>query len=287
MEIAEKDEYPHLGLSNGPLWREGYHFNGYDKVKRIGISISVGILPTSGVVEEVVTVYLEDPFLFIGTKMPYREDAIMLDNLRMDPLIPLDKWKIRMKDSFQKTRNGCPSNASEGVEFDLCFESDSSPNGYSTGGGVRYDQPGFLRGRIRVGERPFEFEGRGIRDHSWEIRDFSKWGEWYGLMGCFESGETLVLSLMETDNKKSCNGWVRTDRYHSICEAQLEPYFSGNILKESLIHVKTSKSVLEMTSKLLSFILTSTGDAERKYHIFESLVLLNGSKGHGFLWCGR
>ena len=54
-EITPEDENQHPPGST-PLWREGYHFNGYDTHTMTGISISTGIRPAMGMKEEVVAI---------------------------------------------------------------------------------------------------------------------------------------------------------------------------------------------------------------------------------------
>lgn len=280
--ITPEDEYQHPPQEN-PLWWENYYFNGYDPVKKIGITTYVGIKPVLGVREEIIIVYAGDPLLFRNEK-ELEKNALTSGSLQMEPVELLKKWRIYMKDSFQKTKDS-PLSDSEEVEFDLLFESDIPPFGYSTNRGTRYEQPGILRGRIFIGGNTVGFHGRGIRDHSWEIRFVPSWGEWYGLMGCLPFG-FVTCAYMDIKGSKLCQGWVRTDTYSEIQGIQVDPVFSGDILKECRITMDTVETTLEIDSHVISFVSLSMGEEQGRSDVRETLVHLD-ENGHGFLWYGK
>jgi hypothetical protein len=289
IEVKAADERPHRPSSPDPRWREGYHFNVYDPANSIGLSISVGIRPVLGVKEEVVSVHLPGPLVFLNLASLEGEDAAEAGSVRMEPLVPLKKWRIWMRGSFRETEDGSPTNTLKEAGFDLCFESDIPPYGYPTTRGERYEQPGSLRGEVRIGERTIDLEGTGIRDHSWETRDMSQWQEWYALMGWFESGEALNFARIRFDDHTSCDGWLRTDRYHEIRNVRVEPGFSRGVLRQCQMvietPIETSKRGWAVNAQPISLVAIPLGEPG-KGRLVETLVRLGmgETRGYGFLW---
>ena len=191
-----------------------------------------------------------------------------------------------MEDSFWKTENSFPSNVVENVEFDLCFESDMLPYKYATRGGERYEQSGSLEGEIRIGENTVNFSGRGIRDHSWGIRNIPEWGEYYALMGRFGLG-ALSCAYMDIGSSQFSQGWVKKDRCSKINTVQVDPVYSGDVLKTCHLTVETAFDRIDIDCVPLSFVTISMGEEQEKVKAREILMELTVDKapGHGFLWC--
>lgn len=278
--INPQDEHQHDPLPD-PLWREGYHFNGYDPEAGVGVSISIGIRPPLSCVEEFITVQGNNALLFLKMKKSV-QDLSRLD-VTMNPLEPLKKWNIYMKDSFKKINDGTPLNATEDVEFDLCFESDMPARGYCIGEETRYEQPGILKGKVMLGSDCKTICGKGIRDHSWGIRDMSRWGEWFGLMGWTGDGSFLNLAYFKRDDATSCFGWLKKDSYYNVRRIQLYPTFSGGALKVCAVDVETVQKVLNLKLEAISFVLIPLGGKGGAAYI-EGLVRLDG--GYAFIGYG-
>jgi len=285
MQVKTEDEYQHLPPSDNPLWWENYQFNGYDPVGRIGVSIYTAIKPVLEFKEDYVIIHKETP-LFFRDQKELEKDVLKSGALKMEPLQLLKKWRVRAKDSFQRTKDGHPSEALEDVEFDLRFESNIPPHGFSTHRGDRYEQPGVLKGKIRLGEKTMDFEGRGIRDHSWEIRNVPSWEEWYWHMGCFESGEAVSFTYMKVSGEVLYHGWIRAGKYHRIRSILVNPIFSSDVLNKCHMRIETSKERLDINSQLISYVSIPTGE-QAKSKVMETLVGLDGGRGYGFLWYGR
>lgn len=284
METTPEDEYPHVPLEDC-LWREGYHFNGYDPVNRLGVTISIGIKPVLGYREEIVAVHMKDPLVFLKLREIDGDNVLHLGTLKLELLDPLRKWRTTIKDSFQRTDHGIPSKLSEEVEFDLYFDSNISPHKYRTKKGERYEQPGFFEGEIRMGNDSLDFKGTGIRDHSWEIRDVASWGEWYGLMGWTELGMYLTVTYLKINNNFFWKGWLRTDDYHEIQNVQADPVFSGDVLEKYTMKVEAWREKMEFTSRVLSYFLIPAEEKGRKPVVETAVELEEG--GYGFLWYGK
>ena len=287
MRVKAGDEYLHIPPSDDPLWWENYQFNGYDPVRKIGISIYTAIKPNLGFREDYVIIHGEVPLFSQNQRELEDGDALSLGTLKMEPLQLLKKWRIQMKDSFREIEELNRLSISKKVKFDLYFESDIRPYGFLTNRGSRYEQPGWLRGKVRIGEISVDFEGRGIRDHSWEIRNVQSWGEWYWHMGHFLSGDALSFTFMKSGGKTLYNGWLGKDKYYEIRSMTVNPVFSEDILRECHIQIETSKERLDMDSRLLSMVPIPLSGGQSKHKVMETLVELNRGQGYGFLWYGR
>jgi hypothetical protein len=281
IDITPKDEYLHTPPPD-LLWREGYHFNGYDTAEKMGITISIGIRPTMGIKEELVVLHAEHPLLFVNVR-ELDQNVLAQENFRMEPVQPLKMWKIRMEDSFQKIENGKPVNISEEVKLDLQFGSVIEQYGYSTERGDRYEQPGILKGKIRIEDTPIEFEGRGIRDHSWETRDMAAWQEWYAFMGWISPGSAASIVYIRHDDAIFGTGWLKADTYYDVRDVQVHPYLSGDILETCTMNIETLKESVTMRSQLHSHVSLSLG--REGAELVETVAHLDEG-GYGFLWYG-
>jgi hypothetical protein len=283
MDVNEKDEYMHEPLRD-PLWWENYHFNGYDPASGIGITVYTAMKPNTDMREEIIVIYSGNPLIF-RNENSLGENALKSGSLKMECVQPLRKWEMCMKDSFERTENGSLADTFCEVECHLLFESDIPPYGYSTTRGNRYEQPGRLRGTMTIDGASVDFHGKGIRDHSWEIRFLPSWGKWYALMGWFKSG-ALTCAFMDVGGQTYSQGWVRTDTYADIQSIRIHPMTSGDIVKKAHIEVETSGTVRELDTTLLSYVLIPMREEQKRREAVETLVTLD-EEGHGFLWYGR
>jgi hypothetical protein len=77
---------------------------------------------------------------------------------------------------------------------------------------AHYEQPGSVAGVLQVDGRRRGFSGRGLRDHSWGVRDWQgvPYWRWFGLV---VDPETFVLvnNVGRTDGGESAGGYLRRD----------------------------------------------------------------------------
>lgn len=279
--ISPQDEYLHAPSGN-LQWREGYHFNAYDTGNRIALSISIGLRPAMGIREEVVTLHTEIPLVYVSMSK-LKENPLASGSFDIEPVELLKSWRIYLNDSFLSALEGAPSGPLHKVEADLEFETGEPVFGYSTERGNRYEQPGSLTGEIHLENENINFQGRGIRDHSWEVRDMYVWEEWYSLMSCFPDFE-LSFSYFKSGGTTAWDGWLKRNDYSLLKTVNLTPTFSSGVLTQCQMRVDTAKEQMNLKSTVLSHVSlsmgTNTGSA-----IEETVVQVNG--GYGFLWYSR
>ncbi len=283
MPITPEDEYPHE-YQPDPLWWENFHFNGYDPVEKIGVTTYTAVKPFLRVREEIITVYSGNP-LFFQNEEKLGENVFTSGSLKMEPLELLKKWRILMKDSFTQTEEGVLLTNKEDLEFDLYYEADTLPFGFRTERENRYEQPGSLKGEIHINSTTVNFEGKGMRDHSWGIRHIPSWGDWYVLMGYLNPG-FVSCALMTVGGETFCQGWIKRDTYYDIQNMRINPVFSNNVLEKCHIKVETAEETLKINSYLISFVNITMGEEQEKSKVKETLVEIDGG-GHGFLWYSR
>ncbi|MBU7023857.1 MAG: hypothetical protein HXS40_06785 [Theionarchaea archaeon] len=279
--VSPQDEYPHASPGN-PQWREGYHFNAYDTGNRMALSISIGIRPATGIREEVVTLHKEIPLVYVSMSK-LRENPLASGRFDMEPVELLKSWSIRLNGSFLSAPEGAPSRPLHKVKLGLHFESGEPVFGYSTERGTRYEQPGSLMGEIHLENENITFQGRGIRDHSWEARDMSSWEEWYSLMSCCPDC-ALVFNYLKSGGTVAWSGWLKRDDYSLLKTVNVAPTFSSGVLTQCRTSVGTEKEQMTLESTVLSHVSLSMGTTAGSA-VEETVVQVNG--GHGFLWYGR
>lgn len=279
MEVKKEDEYTHPP-KDGVLWWENYHFNGYDPETKVGFTTYTAVKPAKNVREEIIVVYPGEWVYRNQHKL--KENPLKSGSLKMEPVTPLKTWNIFIQETFKKKSL---SDTKENIQLDLTFESDITPYGYSTNRGDRYEQPGSLSGEITIGGKSVPFSGKGIRDHSWEIRHIPSWGEWYGLMGYFGTG-FLTGAYMDAQGKKMCQGWVKTDTYSKIVDMDINCKFSKDIAERCAMVITTDTDKLKFMSQLISYVYVPMGKEQKGAQVIESLVQLD-ENGYGFLWYGH
>jgi hypothetical protein len=295
-EVSVEDEFLHFPpLSGNPLWVESYFFNGYDPREEMGITIYKGFNPASRIVLETVALHSRNPLFFGNIRSSEKDEPVLESgNVAIKLSIPLTKWRIQMKNLFQKVEEGHLSTGSDETELDLSFDSVTQAHGFSTNRGNRYEQTGFLIGRVRIGEKCVNFEGRGIRDHSWEIRNILTWGKFLWLMGCLNSGEALSLTFMRVDEEPLCHGWFLRDVYDEIQRVEVDHEFPEASSGEVTTSIETSRYELEIRLRVLSCLVipvdlmsfVSLPATSKKKEVVENLVEINRGQGYGFLWYG-
>lgn len=277
--ISSQDEYPHAPFEN-PQWREGYHFNAYDEDCRKALSISIGIRPALGIREEVISLHGDLRLVYVGAST-LKENPLASGTFNMEPVDPLRSWNIHINDSFHDVGGGSADSLQQ-MKVEVAFESGEPVLGYSTDRGDRYEQPGSLSGDIHLGHEDIPFRGRGMRDHSWEVRDMSVWKEWYSLMSC-APGITMFLSLFKSDSTTTWEGWLKEKDYSYVKTLDMVPTFSSGQLTQCQVQAGTSETQVDVLSTVLSHIFLSTGKPESTLE--ETLVQVDG--GYGVLWHGR
>jgi len=279
------DEFQHKPVQSSPLWWENYHFNGYDSENNIGISLYTAIKPILKTKEDIVIIHT-NPQVIYQCRYPLGEDNILTTgNLKMEPLVLLEKWRIHIAETFEIFETGTPTGLPRDVAVDLFFEAETPPYGFTTGRGKRYEQIGRLHGEISLDGESIQFGSEGMRDHSWELRNIPSWGEWYWLMGRLTTGDTISF-ICAVNEHSSCDGWCNHEGIKKIRRVEVDPIFSSGKLEKCHAEIMTDTHTFKILIRPISSVSVTLGEEQKRVQGTESLVSLNDGDGYGFFWYG-
>jgi hypothetical protein len=214
VDFDPKHDLVHTPDPERERWRESYYFQFIDFKLGIGGYHGPGYRPVKGYSGVLNVLWgLDVPTLVATEKGRYTtHDAVHpVGGLQWDILEPLKRWRIRF-DGRLNDGGGDPAIPVEAVTsaaeasgrlvdaaFDLIFERDQPAylyredprwDGLFDG---HIDEVGRVTGSLRMGEKTYEIDGRGSKDHSWGVRDWGKPRGWRWVDMLFEDGPELTV----------------------------------------------------------------------------------------------
>ena len=291
MHLSHRDEFIHTAPADSSHWREGYHFNGYDPVNSIGLSINKGFNPSKGWIEEIVMVYSSSLYI-LQKRIPMEDNLLDSGSILLFPRIPFQTWDILIDDFFNVVQHGYASSNLHKITIRVTYEACDSPFAYTTSRGDRYEQPGILTGTVTEKSKDITISAPGIRDHSWEKRDIHEWNTWFALMGNFNSGKALNIAVINRNNKTESSVWLKSKAYHSSYSVKIKKDFNNQLLISSNIELvlkNFNDSIHTYNTHMKSFVILSPTKNNTAPYMVESLVDIESEseKGFGFLWYGN
>src|SRR5436190_3190178 len=211
-------------------WSDSFYFGGGDG-EGLAFYSRIGRLPNEGVTEGAVGIWLPGQgFLlsFAGTGLA---DEIEAGPVRYDCALPLRLWEIRFDGAgrlFERAEHvATKRDAYETVEIQasLTFTGWHEPLSFRSGltegvASSHYEQPGSVAGVIEVAGRRRPLAGRGMRDHSWGVRDWQgvPYWRWFGMIA--DPDNFLVLNNVGTpDGGEVAGGFMMRDGLLAAIEA--------------------------------------------------------------------
>jgi len=284
--ISLMDEFQHHPDHHSPLWWENYHFNGYDLEHSMGISLYTAIKPVLKSKEDIIIIH-SHPQLILQRQYSLRaHDIFSTGALKMEPLVLMKQWNIHIANTFACYKEGISTGITQEVSADLFFETESEPYGFTTRRGTRYEQVGILQGEIYLNDEVIQFNGKGMRDHSWELRNISSWGEWYWLMGRLTSDDTVSFICSKHNDQSVSDGWMDRHGIQKIQHVELTSTFSSGKLERCHAHLITDSESFDILIRPISTVTVTLGKEQKRIQGRESLVTINNGEGYGFLWYG-
>lgn len=223
----------HKTNSNHPEWNESYYFAFYDKKLNMGGVSRIGFKPNK---PEGMTFF----FLFMpdGSAGGYHQVKNIKDYsklLKVKGMVhrnhPDGKWNYEFKGNmiFVKKSEDLPKvrehpeliSASKRVKMDLSFKPISDIYEYSEymtpeslelgkkAGDEHWEQIAKVNGKIQVGEKVFQINTIGQRDHTYGIRDWTGVGNWLYYVVWFN--ENLAINpaaIISNDGRLSTGGFL-------------------------------------------------------------------------------
>jgi hypothetical protein len=175
-------------------WSDSLYFGGGDG-EGLALYARIGRRPNEGIAEGALGMWLPGQGFFLTFARVAPTAEVSAGPLEFDCLAPLVTWEVRFDGPgrlFERAEHLAtardkyrPVSAEAALRFTawgdpLSFESGLAP-GVATD---HYEQPGSLAGTLVVDGRRRPLAGRGMRDHSWGVRDWQRvpYWRWFGFV---------------------------------------------------------------------------------------------------------
>jgi hypothetical protein len=234
-------EFTHLdeGLHEpGPeeQWSDSLYFGGGDG--RTALYTRIGRRPNEARIEGALGIWMPDGRFVLGFGRGPDSEAIAAGPVAYECAVPFELWRIRVDGrgrAYERAENlALQPEAYAEVELggELRFAAWSPvPVTFSSGltGAVaahHYEQPGSLAGVLEVGGERVPIAGRGMRDHSWGVRDWQgvPYWRWFGIV--VDPDNFLMLNNVGTaDGGETAGGLIVRDGVRSpvaACDTDFE-----------------------------------------------------------------
>ena len=191
--------------SPGPeeQWSDSFYFGGADP-RGPAFYARIGRRPNEQRIEGAAGVWLPDGrFLLAWAREPDQGERIACGPLAFECLRPYGLWRLRLDGTarlFERPEDVATARdrfETVEIEGELRFMAwaEEPLSGLALGGAVaasHYEQAGSVAGSLRIGAERFGIAGRGMRDHSWGVRDWQNvpYWRWFGMV---VDPETLLL----------------------------------------------------------------------------------------------
>jgi hypothetical protein len=203
-------------------WSDSFYFGGGDG-QGLAFYARVGRRPNEDVTEGALGVWLPGQGFLLSFARTPTGAAVAAGPLAFECLQPLVAWEIRFegegrlfaraehlatdRDAYRKVP----------VAVALRFAAWSDPLSFESGlaEGVatgHYEQPGSLAGTLTVDGRRHPLAGRGMRDHSWGVRDWQQvpYWRWFGMVA--DPDNFIVLNNVGLrDGGETAGGFMMRD----------------------------------------------------------------------------
>jgi hypothetical protein len=201
-------------------WSDSFYFGGGNG-RGLAFYSRVGRRPNEGIVEGAVGIWLPGQGFLLSFARAQPDDRIAAGPVSFACTVPLVLWELRFEGQgrlFERAEHIATDRGAHrtvalagALRFTAWGQSLSFGSGLSPGVASRhYEQPGSISGVLEVDGVRHPLAGRGMRDHSWGVRDWQQvpWWRWFGMVvdpdnflmlnnvGLPEGGETAGGYLM-------------------------------------------------------------------------------------------
>jgi hypothetical protein len=203
-------------------WSDSFYFGGGDG-SGLAFYTRIGRRPNEGVTEAALGIWLPGQGFLLSFARSGAEQgpAVAAGPVAFECALPLVLWELRFDGAgrlFERAEQIATDRDAYrkvAVSGTLRFTSWGEPLVFRSGltDGVasdHYEQPGSVAGVLAVDGRRHALAGRGMRDHSWGVRDWQRvpWWRWFGMVvdpdnfvmlnnvGTAEGGETAGGFMM-------------------------------------------------------------------------------------------
>ncbi len=291
LRLEPADEYTHP-LEDDPRFNESMYFNVYDPAAGVGGFFRVGNRANEGYAEMTVCLYLpggEVGFMF-GRPQISSNEGFHAGGLRFEVIEPFQALRVSyegklalLEDPLAMRDPKAAFMAAEQVDCSVSLDYRGlSPmlGGEAVDGGDgssgeagspfegsemlsmfargHYEQHVGARGRFACGDREWEIDGFGLRDHSWGPRLWQA-PHWYRWLTCNAGADDgFMVSIIATrDGSVRRSGVVfEGGAYTPITDAELETSWSGEDAHQQTLRclARTAEREIEISGEVMSLI---------------------------------
>ena len=203
-------------------WSDSFYFGGGDG-RGLAFYARVGRRPNESVTESALGAWLPGQGFFLGFARAPAAPHIGAGPLAFRCLLPLVAWEIRAEGEgrlFERAEHLATDRdayRTVPVTVALRFAAWGAPLSFESGlaEGVatdHYEQPGSVAGTLIVDGRRHPLAGRGMRDHSWGVRDWQlvPYWRWFGMVS--DPDNFIVLNNVGLrDGGETAGGFMMRD----------------------------------------------------------------------------
>ena len=308
IRLEPRDEYMHENTGE-PNFNESMYFNFFDARHRTGGFLRIGNRPNEGHAETTVCLYRPDGSVAFNYKRPAIEDNARFEagGTRFTVEEPFERLAIAYRGKacllaepldMADPRRAFTENPFVPVEVDLAVEGVGPMfGGEREGGGSsqemefakgHYEQHHRAHGRLRIGDERFDFDGFGLRDHSWGPRSWQSPVYYRWLTANF--GEDLGFmanEIVSRDGREIRTGFLHRGRELTFLrDVEIETDWAEPAHVHEALRVRLHAAdgeVLEVEGRVLSLIPLRNRKEGRVTRISEGMTewRLDGRTGHG------
>lgn len=175
-------------------WSDSFYFGGGDG-RGLAFYSRVGRRPNEGATEGAVGIWLPGQGFLLSFARAAAAQPVAAGAVTFECRLPLVLWELRFAGAgrlFERAEHvATDRDAHRTVPLagTLRFTAWGEPLSFGAGlaEGVasrHYEQPGSIAGVLEVDGRRHALAGRGMRDHSWGVRDWQRvpWWRWFGVV---------------------------------------------------------------------------------------------------------
>jgi hypothetical protein len=175
-------------------WSDSFYFGGGDG-RGLALYSRIGKRPNEGVTEAALGMWLPGQGFLLSFARTSAAPRVAAGPMSFECRLPLVVWDIRCEGEgrlFERAEHLATERdayRTVAVSVSLRFTAWSEPLSFQSGlaEGVatnHYEQPGSLAGTLMVDGHRHPLAGRGMRDHSWGVRDWQRvpYWRWFGMV---------------------------------------------------------------------------------------------------------
>ncbi|MEM0448911.1 MAG: hypothetical protein QW520_03710 [Methanomassiliicoccales archaeon] len=202
-------------------WSESFYFNFYDRGQDICGFMRIGLKPNKK--EKEIFCYLLLPdghVLGVKNSVVMEDNELSAEGLRFTKIEDEKKWRLQFSGQLPRIHK---EGDKETVTFDLEFSALNLPYNYreSVSGekekiaqavaSEHVEQFGKIVGKLNIGNRVYDLNALGERDHSWGVRDWNAPKMWVWITCQFDEHFAFNLTKLFMEKGEVDAGFIHMD----------------------------------------------------------------------------